>query len=111
MVHESTWVGLPKLSKWLMFSISDGRREGAGALPNGTFGVAHGVLPGARAGVGLRPPQAHRAAAGVNTKYSKADLMDVFHKMKDEVREAQTSWPLLPGVPLQACLGSSHVCI
>eukprot|EP00892_Ulva_mutabilis_P006955 jgi/Ulvmu1/4631/UM002_0362.1 len=62
----------------------DGKREGAGALPNGTFGGPQNVLPGARAGAGLRPPNANRAAAGGGTKYSKADLMDVFHKLRDE---------------------------
>lgn len=60
---------------------ADGRREGSGALP-GTFGA---VLPGARAGAGMRPPQLNRAAGGAGPKYNKADLMDVFFKMKNEV--------------------------
>lgn len=64
---------------------ADVRRDAAGALPGGTFGGVHAALPGARAGAGMRPPQVHRGAAGGGPKYNKADLMDVFHKMKNEV--------------------------
>lgn len=68
------------------FPFVDGRRDGAGALPGGTFGGVHAALPGARAGAGMRPPQVNRAVAGAGPRYNKADLMDVFYKMKSEVR-------------------------
>lgn len=34
----------------------------------------------------MRPPQVNRAAGGAGPRYNKADLMDVFYKMKNEVR-------------------------